>query len=526
MSLLWTFALGFAEVAKRPYLLDAKLAIATPDETVDFYVSGANWSSILFLNLLLLFPLLIVGKAIFGVIALAIGAILFWHTVKDKKSVTAHRRAMLIGYLLPLAIVLLILAGDSLFSFQIVQGQGLQTDRLVTLLGVFLTIIFVLFPEEYKALMQMMARGGSFKATKNCLLFAAVVVAVEAVLVTFFFSVVNASIGMKLEDLQFRVDIILMVLIFELLFVLIFLLLLNRGGTDQEEEGSQPRPSPLPSLEPEGAGASPIGTQVKQFAHLIRPVSSAIAGAAALLFVIQVRKLPVSAALVASLCSSALCMFGFVVNDILDRHKDALSGRPDKPIAIGNISVRDAAALSVVLALSAVCLSMFIDYSAMIFTATGIFLLVGYSHFSASLPKLKGLYTGVLCCLPIMIGAGDFFWSVDPSYFVAILIFIFGREIVNDVGDSSFDRLSRHRTIAIDLGTARALPLGWVLMVVGITVLLLGSEFASAKFFLSVAGIISLILIWLAFGYRDVRAFASAARVTMILALSTILFGT
>src|SRR5262249_1145748 len=86
IALLWTFACGVAEVAKRGRLLEEDKVRPGNGENGIFYVMGANWSSILFYNLLLLLPVIVPATPMLLVVALAWGALAAWHLVKEKTS--------------------------------------------------------------------------------------------------------------------------------------------------------------------------------------------------------------------------------------------------------------------------------------------------------------------------------------------------------------------------------------------------------------------------------------------------------
>jgi 4-hydroxybenzoate polyprenyltransferase len=515
IALLWTFALGVAEVAKRPYLVQNAKAVVANDESAEFYIAGANWASILFLNFLLLMPLLVANNLMFTLLLVVWTLLFIWHATPQKDSRRAYVRALIIGYGLPIAVIFLMLLGKSPWLQLTPPNTGVQTDRLVTLLGVFLTIIFVLYPREFRQMPQDLSKRTAFLTARSCLLFATFAIAVQAVLVTFMVSVLSAMTA-DIRALQFQVDLVLLILILELLVVLLLLFFTTIGGKLDGNPQDSVR-ADNPGSNAANVAIQPVLSGVKAAIEVARPAISVIAGFLAFAFAQKAAGVDAYFALGAFVCATALCMFGFVVNDIFDRHKDLAGLRLDKPIATGLLSVEAANVLAVILSLGALVSSSFLGGAAFAITLGGVGILVFYSHFARAFPKVKGIYTGVLCCLPILIGTPNFS-EVSLISLLVLIVFIFGREIVIDVVDADGDRRAAHITIPVSWGQQGALQIAWSAMVASLCIALVIQESAIGVAF-AVGGLATLMLLILLHTRVGLERFVSLSRVTMLLVI-------
>jgi len=522
IALLWTFSLGFAEVAKRPSLLSHGQAIAAEGESVNYYVAGANWSSIVFLNLLLFMPLLILNNAIYLVFFLVVTSIILWHVLPDKTSNQAKWVALSIGYLLPLGLIALMIIDESIqFDAEKIESWNLshQTDRLITLLGVFLTIVFVLYPEDFKDFARKIGHFQPYLSRRNCLLFAVFVIAVQGVFVTFMFSVMLAVEYSISAALQVRVDKVLIILIVELLFILLLLFL---ASDEPGSFGREPTRNATASRGRNKSAKKKMSDLIAHTASLTRPTTSSIAGLLSVAFALRAGRTDLLPIVQTFAAVTFLCMFGFVVNDIFDREKDLQAGRLDKPIALGQISTRRAASLATALALSSLLTGFSLSPTVFAITAIALALLLFYSTFSRQFPKLKGFYTGVLCCLPVLLGVDDNPLQINMGIFFTIIIFIFGREIVIDATDIVHDSQSDHATIALVVGKDAALLLGWIIMSAGIMVLTISQAMGMGTL-LAIASLVSLVAFWIMYGRYNATKLVSFSRVTMLLVIGAML---
>jgi 4-hydroxybenzoate polyprenyltransferase len=542
IAMLWSFALGVAEVAKRGHLIESGEIIPGKDETPLFFVAGANWSSILFFNLLLLMPVLTSNSGMLFVVGVAWTLILVWHAIQDKTSEKAYYAALSMGYVLPIAMILLFLLGKvPAIQLLLPSTTAHQTDRLITLLGIFLTIIFVLYHDRYRTMpLELRLSPNWFLSKQSCLLFAALTVAVEAVLLTMIFSILSVGQGGEaaLGQIQFRVDLILVALIVELIFILVLLFVVRDDGSGLPASASKSSLPLAPGSAPDsgiasrgarvahshGAGTKTKRTNPGAICAILHPLNSSIAGALSFVLALQRPEGSLSFALDIFLVTTVLCMFGYVANDLFDVQKDRLANRADKPIVAGSISFRLAVGLASGLALISFLASVKAGADSVVIIAVGLLLCLGYSLFSRTFPKLKGLYTGVLCCIPVVVGAGLKLSIIQALSFLLIVIFVFGREIVIDVTDMRYDRSSRHDTIALFLGADRAVVVGWLAMLSSAPLIFFIQTSAIGRA-LALAAIGSLFAI-LIFGFRDAERSVSLSRIPMLLTIGSFLFVT
>jgi 4-hydroxybenzoate polyprenyltransferase len=514
IGLLWTFALGVPEVAKQPYLIKTERAFKGTVENPQFYEAGANWSSVLFFNLLLFLPMFIPTVAMLFVVAIAWFCMVVWHALGDKASAKAYWSALGIGYLLPVGIIyLFVLAKLDPPQFQVPLSKDHQTDRLVALLGVFLTIIFVLYHDSYRIMPRRLKLSSEwFRERPSCLLFAALTVAVEAVMLAVALSILSyaqqVGYAVKVEEIQFQVDVILIALIVELIAILLLLLLYPPNSDECDKRGDS-----VPGQ------MTPLTSSMA----LVRPTMSCIAGSLAVVSILRVSEFDLFSSVALFVGTTSLCMFGYVANDIFDLKKDALAGRADKLIATGAVSVDGAAALATALALTSLLMASLLGLERFALMGGCLFLAFGYSHFSRCLPKLKGAYTAVLCCLPILIASGADLSRIDVGLFFVILLFIFGREMIIDVTDMHYDRLAGHSTLALSLGARRALVIGWSLMLAsGPLIFAIQSGFVGK--ILGGLAMASLALIIVLQGFKDAERAVVLTRIPMILTIALLVF--
>jgi 4-hydroxybenzoate polyprenyltransferase len=321
----------------------------------------------------------------------------------------------------------------------------------------------------------------------------------------------------NVDKLQFQVDVILMLLIVELIAILIFLFLVRDDGVAVNAVAR--------SKQGRNHDGRCIGgpSRLVVLVSLIRPFMSSIAGALSFVSAWRFAELGGRSLILVVISTTTLCMFGYVVNDILDVHKDTVARRSDKLVALGIISIKRAAALAAALALISLTSAMWVRDDVFMITVMGVLLALGYSHFSRKLPKLKGLYTGVLCCLPIIVVSGGHASTLDVSVLAVIILFVFGREMIIDVTDIEYDKLSHHFTLALWLGADRALSIGWLVMLGSAPVLLAIEVGVIGRLFAGLA-VLSLIWILLLGGFRNAERSVSLSRIPMMLTIGSFLF--
>jgi 4-hydroxybenzoate polyprenyltransferase len=200
-----------------------------------------------------------------------------------------------------------------------------------------------------------------------------------------------------------------------------------------------------------------------------RPLSSVVVGTLAAAAAIAGHDGPTLRGVAAGFGMTALAMFGFVVNDIVDYGKDRVAG-VQRPIAAGALPRRSAAWLAGALLLCAGLLSSVVGAGGTVLATTAAALLF-YSPVAHRYPLAKDAFVASLCCLPLCYGAqvGDRHF---PWFSYAVLAcFVLGREVLMDADELLGDAKAGIRTIASILGGRRTARIGATLMLASAAVL-------------------------------------------------------
>ncbi len=192
-----------------------------------------------------------------------------------------------------------------------------------------------------------------------------------------------------------------------------------------------------------------------------RPFVSVIAGAQSVVAISSHKRLSIQAIL-AGVVMSLVTMFGFVINDIFDYEKDVAAG-VQRPIAMGEISKREALWYSVFLVLVAWSLAVVLGPGRWV-VAFAILALLLYTPFARRVPLLKGVYVAVLCALPLFYSSTVSRTPPSWQMYAVLVVWIFGRETLMDAHEMEGDRQAGMTTIAVALGQPRARHLGVTLM--------------------------------------------------------------
>lgn len=195
-----------------------------------------------------------------------------------------------------------------------------------------------------------------------------------------------------------------------------------------------------------------------------RPLSSLVAGTLSASVVAVSQGVFSWVWLAAGTAMTLLAMFGFVVNDVVDRDKDAKAG-VRRPVATGEITRRIALLFAGGLLLAAFLVSPARGAADGVLAATSLGLLA-YSPLALRFPAGKGVYVALLCCLPLLYGS--VIAGVQRSWLVyaALSVFIAGREIWMDADEMEGDLRAGVKTIAAWIGQERTRRTGIALMLV------------------------------------------------------------
>ena len=196
-----------------------------------------------------------------------------------------------------------------------------------------------------------------------------------------------------------------------------------------------------------------------------RPMSSLVAGTLSGAVYWTHTGLSVRGILV-GLAMFTLTAYGFVVNDILDYHKDAAAGVM-RPIATGMLSRKAATLFALALLLSTYAISAVVGSGGKVLEVTALALIL-YTPASRYLPLIKGFYVAALCVVPLYYGSAvsraQYAW---PAYGL-LAIFVAGREALMDANEVQGDRSAGMVTIAVAFGEARTKRIGIFIMVLSL----------------------------------------------------------
>jgi geranylgeranylglycerol-phosphate geranylgeranyltransferase len=169
-------------------------------------------------------------------------------------------------------------------------------------------------------------------------------------------------------------------------------------------------------------------------------------------------------------------MGGFALNDILDVNCDAVN-RPYRPLPKGALSVRAAWMITVVALFASVVTSIVVSRSRreLVFYAAALIGVIAYNAVVKHLGVCKGLFTALICAIPLLFLATE---GLVGFYLPgAAAIYIWGRETLMDVFDMRGDGTSGRHTIPMVIGQRAASWVGFCLLYAA--VLVIGSFGAS-----------------------------------------------
>jgi len=161
---------------------------------------------------------------------------------------------------------------------------------------------------------------------------------------------------------------------------------------------------------------------------------------------------------------------GNAINDYFDYEIDAIN-RPDRPIPSGLVSRRSALAMSTILALAGIAISIYLSLGHFALATISTVLLFFYS----STLKLKGFWgnltvAGIIAISLLYGGASTGEISAALPGFIFAFLLVLTREIVKDIEDLEGDKTFDAQTLPIVFGEKTASRISqsiiWVLIVV------------------------------------------------------------
>ena len=450
-------------------------------ESQQFYKAGANWSAFAFIPFVPLLGLFFPSVPVWLLYLYTLTFLMIWIRNDDKATKGFSKVSTGLGFGLPVILILGLYVGTDFPEFILLFGGGAESatlsDRITTILGVLLTIIFVLLQSDYQVLMRGYRKPETFLSPKNCMLLFFVVisfVSIYALVVTSILERVvdgGASLNAKIDEFQ----------IWSLILISTILVLYiwdSGDGEGSDDEVDKPTAKPSKATRASRTSVSMLShvSFTKIFSMGRFPVS-VIAGI--LLGAIFVAKgQPASVVGYSVLSMTFVTMFGFVINDIFDLRKDRLGQRIDKVLVTEEITLAQAKWFAFSLLLASWWSSwLAFGHSGLTFVLTLGIALTVYSPFTRSAPLFKGLYTAVLCASPLIFANLMLKESSIPIELIGFtIVFFVGRELVIDANDIDADSKAGLRTLAVILGRELGLFVGWIVMVAGFVILASTSE--------------------------------------------------
>jgi geranylgeranylglycerol-phosphate geranylgeranyltransferase len=216
-----------------------------------------------------------------------------------------------------------------------------------------------------------------------------------------------------------------------------------------------------------------------------------------------------------------ICMCGFVANNLHDIEKDR-ENHPDRPLASGTVSVLGGA--TIFFALLAVALTsvrwLIPPYSVFPYLL-GLIALINYNYVVFYFPYLKNAYVAAAGTIPFLLLAS---LPVAPKFrwvtVAALILFLFGIEILSDTEDSKGDGLTLVNRVGLS-GSQRIAFCSKLLA----DIALLASWPSLAGRVLALALLLSDLLFWLFWhrGYQH-RAIITLMKLQLIAGLYYLLF--
>jgi 4-hydroxybenzoate polyprenyltransferase len=224
--------------------------------------------------------------------------------------------------------------------------------------------------------------------------------------------------------------------------------------------------------------------QIMALLRTTRPLSSLVAGTMSASVVIAAQGRLSLGGFAAGLAMTALTMFGFVVNDVVDFNKDAGAG-VHRPIARGELSRSRAMLFAAALLLSVYLVSPAGGWGDRILAVTSVALVV-YSPLAQRFPSVTS--------------------GVPRSWisYATLACFVLGREALMDSDEQVGDRRAGLKTIATILGCRQTRRIGAIAMLLP-AVFLAGVVRGSLGRIMALAALVSLTSVFLWPGLSDGR---------------------
>ncbi|PTW61684.1 4-hydroxybenzoate polyprenyltransferase [Breoghania corrubedonensis] len=470
LAMIWTLNVGVFEIIKQPKIFRDVKNHPESNSFQAYYVSGANWSVLLFLHSTAIYLFTFKSEIILVYVVVCISLALVWTFYEDKLESRLQNLMLISGFLVPTILLFIIYVQGISYPKEESFSYVPNTGNLATVIGLLITVFFVVYAENYAKFSKLYESNALFSQRNYCVMLIPVVL---IVLMVFIFSALGIS-HLLYGDAPIRVvwnaDAILTIFLIEMGVVFALSLWLRGMNDDSDGSGNLGSDSgPTPGQgNANNMNKNPLSPSSRGVSAFVRPATSSLAGALSVAsFVSGGGSSPVQI-FGAFLLSTLICMFGFAVNDIFDQDKDLVGRRYDKPLVSGLLSKPAALRITFGLFFAILVVGSVLDSHIFVLSIIGILALLGYSPIARSKPSIKGLYTALLTCIPFIIGYSLADSQVPFDFILILLVFITGREILIDLNDQEADMRASLRTIPVIIGRRESRFLSWALMIFAI----------------------------------------------------------
>lgn len=237
--------------------------------------------------------------------------------------------------------------------------------------------------------------------------------------------------------------------------------------------------------------------------------------------------------LMAAFSASLTAAAGNVINDIYDKEPDKIN-HPDRPLATGIVSVKNAWAEYFILTFLAVLLSTFINQTAFTIVVLTSILLYLYSIRLKKVPLLGNITVAYFTGLAFVYG-GVAVNNVTDAFIPAIFAFMINliRELIKDIEDIEGDKKVGLTSFPIKFGTKAA-----IILVTSITSVLIVFTFYpflnniyKIEFFVIVMILVNPVLVYFLKllyednGYNNLKKLSNMLKLNMVIGLLAIFLG-
>jgi geranylgeranylglycerol-phosphate geranylgeranyltransferase len=276
---------------------------------------------------------------------------------------------------------------------------------------------------------------------------------------------------------------------------------------------------------------------LRGYVTIVRPINVVLSFIAVYLVMLVSNGLEVPgmqmAAFYAALSASLGCAGSNVINDYFDVEIDKIN-RPDRAIAKGLISKRQALIYWSIINIGALAMSAMISFPCFLIALFSVFALVFYSSHLKGTPLFGNLTVSFFMALAFIYGGlaiGRWKAAVVPALFA--FLFHLGREILKDIEDIEGDRSQSAKTFPIVYGIRTSLYVASVAFVLLIAVTLLAYTmgiYDSVYLWIMVTAmypalIYTLYSMWRDVGKANLRKLNTLLKIEMFVGLFAIYFG-